>query len=113
MKDFETIGKRMPYAESDHYLSELIDRTTETAIRQGRQRRPTARPALRLAVAAAVAALLVFVGITLWSPLSSGQQVAQTTAESPVDEFLNSISDEDAQQLAYYEVETIQDYEQE
>ncbi len=113
MKDFETLGKRMPYAESDEYLSSLIERTTETAIQRARKPRTTLRPAFRMAVAAAVAALLVFVGITLWNPMTTAPQVAQAATESPVDDFLNNISDEDAQLLAYYEVEDIQNYEQE
>lgn len=110
MKEFETIGKKMPYQESSEYLNQLIERTTETAIRQSQRPKDVMRPLLRYVAAAAVVALFVFVGFSLWSPTME-QQVAQSEMSSPVDDFLNNISDEDVQLLAYYDIDDIPEYE--
>lgn len=113
MKDFENIGKRMPYAESDDYVSQLVERTTEKALhRQGRARTVSLR--VRLLAAAAVVLLLAGIGITYYNkvavPLPQQPQVAEDTS-GPIDDFLNSLSDEDAQLLAYYDIEEIPEYE--
>ena len=34
MKDFENIGKRMPFAESEDYVRQLVDNATEKALQQ-------------------------------------------------------------------------------
>ena len=34
MKEFETIGKKMPFAESDDYVRQLVDNATEKALQQ-------------------------------------------------------------------------------
>ncbi|MBQ2208504.1 MAG: hypothetical protein II404_00890 [Prevotella sp.] len=113
MKDFENIGKRMPYAESDDYVSLLVERTTEKALhQQGRAKTISLR--VRLVAAAAVILLLAGIGITYYNkvttPLSPQTQVAENTT-GPIDDFLNSLSDEDAQLLAYYDIEEIPEYE--
>ena len=110
MKEFEHIGKKMPYQESPEYLNQLIERTTETAIRQSQRPKAVVRPLLRSVAAAAVAVLLVFVGVSVWSPTAE-QQVVQSEMASPVDDFLNSISDEEVQLLAYYDIDDVPEYE--
>jgi len=110
MTDFEMQGKQMPYKESPEYIARLIEHTTETAIRQSSQRKAAIRPLVKYVAAAAIAVLLVFVGISLWSP-TEVPQVAQLESQSPVDDFLNSISDEEVQLLAYYDVDDIAEYE--
>lgn len=122
MKTIDNMGKKMPYKESQEYLDTLIARTTEKAISEGRDERREARvrPLMRYAAAAAIAVLLVFAGITLWSPASEGvvaelktdtlPTMAVTEGTGPIDEFLNEISDDDAQLLAYYEIEDEPEY---
>lgn len=112
MKDFENIGKRMPYAESDDYVSQLVERTTEKALRQqGRAKTISLRVRL---LAAAVVLLLAGIGIAYYNkvttPLPPKTLVAENTT-GPIDDFLNSLSDEDAQLLAYYDIEEIPEYE--
>ena len=109
MKEFENIGKKMPYQESPEYLNQLIERTTETAIRQSQRPQCKVRPLLRYVAAAAVAVLLIFAGISIWYPATEQQPLAQT--ESPVDDFLNNISDEEVQLLAYYDIDDVPEYE--
>lgn len=112
MKEFENMGKRMPYTENPEYVSQLIERTTEEAIRQTDHLRQqvTIRPLIRYAAAAAIAALMVFSAISLWNRTES-QQIAKTESVSPIDDFLASLSDEDVQLLAYYDIEDAIDYE--
>ena len=122
MKTIDYIGKKMPFKESQDYLDELIAQTTEKAIREGRdgRREVRVRPLMRYAAAAAIAVLLVFAGITLWSPASEGvvaersadtiSTMTETEGAGPVDEFLAGISDDDAQLLAYYEIEDEVEY---
>lgn len=121
MKELQNIGKKMPYRESQEYLDELIARTTEQAIRKD-PRNATVRPLVKYAAAAAIVALLVFAGITLWSPSQQPvvaelltDTIATTTTEiegeGPIDEFLDGISDDDAQLLAYYEIEDEVEYQ--
>lgn len=110
MKQFESIKKRMPYAESDDYLNQLIERSTEEAIR--RAAKPKARLSLKRPVVTAIAAamaLLLVVGITQFRPQTE-QQVVEASNDGPIDEFLNNLTDEEAQFLAYYEVEEIPEY---
>lgn len=113
MEKFENIGKKMPYAESQEYLDNLIANVTETAIEKGNSGR-TQRilwPAVSIAAAAAVL-LFVFIGRNTEKPEPS-IQIAQNT-ESPMDDFLDGLSDDDLMQLSDYEVEEISlsDYEE-
>ena len=117
--------KGMPYRESDEYLDKLVARCTEEAIQRGTK--PTQRksgsllrglgstrwPAWRMMAAAAavvMVAVLFFAGKKVWVAHENTLAVAQVQEESPLDEFLNSLSDEDVQLLAYYEVEDIPEY---
>lgn len=110
MKDFENIGKKLPYSESQEYLDTLIAQTTEAAISQSGRSKTTARQLPRLAIAAAIACLLAFTGITLLQPTAE-QQTAQTESASPIDQFLNDLTDEEVQLLAYYDIEEIPEYQ--
>ena len=111
MTDFENIGKRMPYEESDKYMDELLGRVTEEAIRQGCGKN-SSRARTRIIIGSAAAALAVLlVGIGIVRFQHTDQPVAKTEAvQSPIDQFLSSISDEDAQELTYYEIEEIPEY---
>ncbi len=125
MKEFEEIQKRMPYAESEDYLDNLVTSATEKAIRQGQTSKAKVRPLYSALAAAAAALLLVTIGVTQFR--SSDEQIAiaeqesltllaENTTESaedrgPIDDFLYSLSDEEVQMLAYYEMVDIPEYE--
>ena len=108
MNDFDDIGKQMPYFENDEYLERLICTTTEEAIRHAK---PKSRHRLILITASAAASVLLVLGIgfTLWySGTSSSSEPISSV--SPIDEFLNSLSDKEIAALPYYEIEEIPEY---
>lgn len=110
MNRIEDIGKQMPYRESKDYVDTLVSSATEQAIRKGHRRQHSHRRTTIVAIAAAIAALLVFVGISQLQPTNDAV-MAQTTEQSPVDDFLNTLSDDEVQLLAYYEVEEVAEYQ--
>ncbi len=108
MKDFENIGKRMPYDESPGYVDQLVGRVTENAIHHGGVRRSRSKMYFIISAAAMV---LLLVGLGVLHFHQGPQPVAQTTVQtSPIDEFLNGLTDEEAQALSYYEIEEIPEY---
>ena len=110
MNTFENIGKKMPYTESDDYVNALVEQTTEQTLRQAARPQAKTGSLHRWAIAATVTALLGFGALTWLSP-ATGKQVADNEQYSPVDDFLNRLSDDEAQLLAYYEIEDIPEYE--
>lgn len=111
MKEFENIQKHLPYTESEDYVNKLIERTTELAIQQ----KPKARVIpLRTYIASAAAAALLLIGIGTFymndHQATADIALAQVDEESPLDEFLGNLSDEEAQLLAYYNIEDIPEY---
>lgn len=100
------IEKRLPYQESEEYLDALIYRTTQNAITHHAQSRSKRRRTI-MALSAAAVTLLV-VGITLFNRQSP--QSMPMSSQGPLDEFLNTLSDEEAVQLQYYEIEEIPEY---
>jgi len=125
MKEFENIQKRMPYSESEEYLDKLVEKATEKAIRQGKTTKPQIRRIYTVMAAAAAVLLLMTIGVmqfhTHEEQLAMVQQESTslmadnstTTAEDPgpIDDFLNGLSDEEVQMLAYYEMDDIPEYE--
>jgi len=108
MKDFQNIGKRMPYTEDKDYISSLIERSTETALHQAPKAKTVSLRTKWMAVAAIAVVLLAGIGITYHHQTTeTAQPVMAETVTSPIDDFLNSLSDEDVQLLAYYEIEEI------
>jgi negative regulator of sigma E activity len=115
MNDFQHIGKRMPYRESSDYVSQLVNRATENALHQ--QNAPKAKRTtlyLRLMAAAAMVLLVVGIGITYYQQAQTVEpQLAATTTSTtatttgPIDHFLASLTDDEAQQLTYYEIDEI------
>ena len=116
MKEFENIAKRMPYAESEDYVQQLGGRATENDIAQARKPKAKTRPLHWMAAAAAITALMALAGITYYG---QEQQTADAlTAElttdedmGPIDEFLDNLTDEEAQLLAYYDIDEIPEYD--
>lgn len=110
MKDLlNDIGKKMPYSESQEYLDGLIDRTTDQAVKQHIVARSKRRWGVMAASAAAVALLLVSIGLTVMNNESQRPSVS-LQAQSPIDEFLGSLTDEEVAQLPYIEIEEIPEY---
>ena len=110
MKEFQNIGKRMPYQESGEYVSQLISRSTEQAISESRKAQH--RPIRQWMAAAAVSVvLLAGAGITLFHTADDETIASAETAISPIDQFLDGLTDDEAQMLAYYEIEEIPEYE--
>ena len=108
MKEVQNIGKRMPYAESEDYLNRLISQATEQAISQGQKAKT--RP-LRTWIAAAAAALVLIAGLTItYFHQNNEEELVAEQTTGPIDQFLDSLTDDEAQQLAYYEIEDIQEY---
>ena len=106
---------RMPFAESEEYVQELVARATERAF-VSRDFRARSRRHLRWAAAAGVALLLAGAGAihyySMPMPNVSGQtaDVLALHEDSPVEDFLDGLSDEDVQLLACYEMENIPEY---
>ncbi len=108
MKDFENIGKRMPYTEDRNYVSNLISQAAEAALQQQSKAKTVSLKYKWMATAAAVLVLLAGAGVTYHLQTSEAvQPVVAESMPSPVDDFLDSLSDEDVQLLAYYEIEEI------
>ena len=106
--DFNDIGRRMPYAESEEYLNQLMERVTANAIVRKNDATSNGRHRLRWAAAAAI---LVALGTsaTLWFQL--GMTDSEPASDlSPIAQFLDELDDEDAELLAYYEIEEIPEY---
>ena len=104
---FNDIGKKMPYKESEEYLDNLIGNATENAINHQAQTNRRSRLSMMLASAAAVALLVIGIGFTLFN----GQGKTETISDQgPLDEFLSTLSDEEAAQLSFYEIEEIPEY---
>lgn len=110
MKDLlNDIGKKMPYSESQEYLDGLIDRATEQAVKRHAVARSKRRWGVMAASAAAVALLLVSIGLSVMNNESQRPAVTLQT-QSPIDEFLGSLTDEEVAQLPYIEIEEIPEY---
>ncbi len=105
---FNDIGKRMPYRESDEYLNGLIEKSTEKAILHHSAARRNWRRRLMAASAAAVTLLILGIGVALFN--GSDAHPAPMSGQGPLDEFLSTLSDEEAAQLTFYEMEEIPEY---
>jgi len=108
MKEFQDISKAMPYAESKDYINKLISDSTETAINKAKSPR---KSSTHMWIAAAIATLLLAgVGITYFHQPSASDQFTAEDTNGPIDNFLNNLTDEEAQMIAYYEIEEIPEY---
>ncbi len=113
MKNFENIGKRMPYAEDKDYISGLVEKATEKALQQEPKAKTISLRTKWMAVAATVAVLIAGAGITYHhSSTTEVQPVVAKETSGPIDVFLNNLSDEDAQLLTCYDLEEISEFEE-
>ncbi len=97
-------NSQMPYKENEEYLDNLISEVTEKAIEKGRiSTQRILWPIISTAVAAAVL-LFVFLG-NIGNNHKPTPTLAQNT-DSPVDEFLENLSEDELMRLSYYDVES-------
>ena len=109
--NFNDIGKKMPYHEREDYIDALIDRSVQHAL-------DNARPAVvrhwdrkrRLWASVAAVAILTLAIQVVVKYHNPQPQLTLQASESPMDQFLNSISDEEAAQLMSFEIEEIPEY---
>jgi len=118
MKNTDEMKTAMPFKENNEYIDNLWMKTAERAIAQAEKpSRKTPILTLRrhILTAVATAAIVVLLTTVSWKFISkqlspnSSQQVA-IASENPLDEFLGSISDEEAKQIDCYQITTISDY---
>ncbi|MBR5102868.1 MAG: hypothetical protein IK092_07065 [Muribaculaceae bacterium] len=109
MKDFNKIGKQLPYDESEEYLEQLINDSTQKAINNSKSKSKS--KTVKWIAAAASIAIIVGLGITFSSKLIKSKKVTTMQVSSPLDDFLNQLSDDDAQLLVYYDINEIPEYE--
>mgnify|MGYP007101837131 CR=1 FL=1 len=111
MKDFEIIGKQMPFAESEEYVKQLVEHTANQAIRH----RPKAKTvSLHVKLAAAVMLiLLATASLVYYNKFTEPEQLTAEQVQDPLDQFLNGLTDDEVQLLAYYDIDEIPEYEYE
>lgn len=99
MKTLEEIDKKTPFCESDEYIASLVDKVTENAI-AGKSTR-TRFPFMKMAASIAIIFTLGGAG---WMFLHND---SATQSQSPLDSFLCQITDEEAEQIMYYDIEEL------
>lgn len=89
------------------YVNRIVTSATEGAINQQKQKRGV--HSLRTIAAAAAATLLLAGGAVTYyyNNIPASPTMVAQKQPSPVEDFLNSLSDEDVQMLTYYELEEI------
>jgi hypothetical protein len=98
----------MPYRESEGYVNDLVNRATEQAIRHQRTNK---RSLSRFVAVAAIAfVLLAGAGITYYNYVPPPIQLVAENQMSPIDEFFNSLTEEEVQMLNDYEIPDIPEY---
>jgi len=103
----EQAGKNMPFKEEEGYVEDLVRNITEQTICKADRKRAHSIPMRWLAGIAATLLLLVGVGL-LWNiNQADTPAIARAEQQEPLEVFLNSISDEEAQQIEFYEIEEI------
>ena len=117
MKELKDFGKKLPYNESEEYIDNLWAKSIEKAL-DSTSSAPKARVFMlrrHVLTAIASAAILILITTVSWKFIgkqffcSSSPKIA-VVAQSPLDEFLGSISDEEAEQINYYLAEVIEEY---
>ena len=110
MNEFDNIGKKLPYRESEAYLDNLINEATENAIMH-QNPKISKRSWTMIAVSAAASALLIIgIGTTLLHERNNTTDNVTLSNKGPIDEFLNTLTDEEVMMLPDYEIEEIPEY---
>lgn len=101
----------MPFNEKDDYVKSLLEKATDNALKhQSQPKKAKQRPTLffKIAAAACVAIAVAMAGMHL---LNSKTENVVATSQSPLDNYLSELSDQEASELFCYEVEGIAEYE--
>lgn len=97
----------MPYRESNQYVEFLTERSTEYAIRHA----ATYTVRKTAVVLTAAASLLLIAGTVILRYNSMPQPlVSHADVISPIDEFINTLTDEEARQIICHEIDEIPEY---
>ena len=104
-----------PFSEQPAYVEQLVERCTENALQEAhRRRRQRLKMQRRIMAAAASIVIIVGVGFTLptlrQQLLPTAQTAAMQADANALENYLASISDEEAQLLTDYEVEEFVEY---
>lgn len=105
----DNTGKQMPYVERDDYLDDLINKATEKAIECKSQKLHSSNHGILFYASISVAASLLLIAGWFWLNPRHETHIAQNV-ESPIDEFLDGLTDEEVMMLSYYEIEEIPEY---
>lgn len=110
MKDiFDNVGKKMPYQESEEYLDQLIEQASCQAIDRGKPHL-SRRMSWMIASAVATVVIVIGIGVGLFNDKTTTGVAAIPQGQGPIDEFLNTLTDEEVAMLPYYEIEEIPEY---
>ena len=105
-----------PFSEPPAYVEQLVERCTENALRQAPLRQQHRRLQLRRRFMAAAASIVIIVGVGFTLPtlrqqlLPTAQTAAMQADANALENYLASISDEEAQLLTDYEAEEFVEY---
>lgn len=110
MNEFDNIGKKLPYNESETYLDNLINEATENAVKHHNLTKRKKRWNMIAISAAASALLIIGIGTTLLHKQNKATADMTLNSEGPIDEFLNNLTDEEVAILTDYELEEIPEY---
>lgn len=123
---FKKIGTRLPYNESDEYISSLVNRCADKALQSRPQKiRHTAIRRIWLSAASVAAVVAIALTATIYiigTPAhvshntdTSAQQLSACNIESieksaPLNEVINEMSDDQLAIVAYYDTDDIPEY---
>ena len=107
--------KKMPFPETEQYVSDLIAEKTEIAIMESKhesKREYYAKMSVKTLVG--IAASVLFVLTICWNDLmpetETMSQQTESVSKSPLDNFLANISDHEAQNIECYDIDDIPEY---
>ncbi len=104
MKEFDNIVTRLPYKESETDVDAIVERSRAVAGRLAAARGKTRRAAIYSLTAMAAAAAIALAVVL------PAREEASFMTDSPMDAFLASISDAEAQMIADPQIEDIPEY---
>jgi hypothetical protein len=108
MNEFEEIGKKLPYVESEEYVDSLVERCTQHVVAS----KPVVkRRALHkwYYAASAVAAAIV-IAFLAFSFLGRDNDYERISHSQNLDQVLSEMSDNQAQDISCYSVEEVPEY---
>lgn len=98
MKEFDNIITDLPYKESEEYVDSLVGRCKAEALAEA-QPGKHATATWRYGLAGLAAAAAITLGVFLWQNSANNS--------SPIDGFLASLSDDEAEMIADWPVDDV------